>query len=127
MLVGIAVKNAILVVEFTKQLRHGGMDAREALMRAGADALAADPDDDDRDDRRHAAARTRHRGWEQHAGAARYGRDRRPATSTLLSLVVVPALYLWVQRNIASRFKPKPPRIGTPKPSPLPQEEAVTV
>jgi len=36
MLVGIAVKNAILVVEFTKQLRRDeGMDPREALMHAG--------------------------------------------------------------------------------------------
>jgi HAE1 family hydrophobic/amphiphilic exporter-1 len=35
MLVGIAVKNAILVVEFTKQLRRSGMDAREAVMHAG--------------------------------------------------------------------------------------------
>ena len=35
MLVGIAVKNSILVVEFTKQLREHGMDVRDALMRAG--------------------------------------------------------------------------------------------
>jgi HAE1 family hydrophobic/amphiphilic exporter-1 len=35
MLVGIAVKNAILVVEFTRQLREEGLPARDALMRAG--------------------------------------------------------------------------------------------
>jgi len=35
MLVGIAVKNAILVIEFTKQLREEGKDAREALLQAG--------------------------------------------------------------------------------------------
>jgi hydrophobic/amphiphilic exporter-1 (mainly G- bacteria), HAE1 family len=35
MLVGIAVKNSILVIEFTKQLREEGVDAREALLRAG--------------------------------------------------------------------------------------------
>ncbi|HET9343550.1 MAG TPA: efflux RND transporter permease subunit [Candidatus Eremiobacteraceae bacterium] len=35
MLVGIAVKNAILVVEFTRQLREEGLSARDALMRAG--------------------------------------------------------------------------------------------
>jgi len=34
MLVGIAVKNAILVVEFTRQLREEGLPARDALMRA---------------------------------------------------------------------------------------------
>ncbi len=35
MLVGIAVKNSILVIEFTRQLREEGMEAREALLRAG--------------------------------------------------------------------------------------------
>jgi HAE1 family hydrophobic/amphiphilic exporter-1 len=34
MLVGIAVKNAILVVEFTKQLREDGKEPREALLEA---------------------------------------------------------------------------------------------
>ena len=35
MLVGIAVKNSILVIEFTRQLREEGMAARDALLRAG--------------------------------------------------------------------------------------------
>src|SRR6202165_2512073 len=35
MLVGIAVKNAILVIEFTKQMRRAGMDPVEALLHAG--------------------------------------------------------------------------------------------
>src|SRR5215472_3036289 len=35
MLVGIAVKNAILVIEFTRQLREEGLPVRDALMRAG--------------------------------------------------------------------------------------------
>ncbi len=35
MLVGIAVKNAILVIEFTKQLREEGKPVREALLEAG--------------------------------------------------------------------------------------------
>ena len=35
MLVGIAVKNAILVIEFTKQLREEGMPVRDALLQAG--------------------------------------------------------------------------------------------
>ena len=35
MLVGIAVKNAILVVEFTRQLREEGLPVRDALLRAG--------------------------------------------------------------------------------------------
>jgi HAE1 family hydrophobic/amphiphilic exporter-1 len=36
MLVGIAVKNAILVIEFTKQLREDGMPVRDALLHAGS-------------------------------------------------------------------------------------------
>jgi HAE1 family hydrophobic/amphiphilic exporter-1 len=35
MLVGIAVKNSILVIEFTKQLREQGVEVRDALLRAG--------------------------------------------------------------------------------------------
>jgi hydrophobic/amphiphilic exporter-1 (mainly G- bacteria), HAE1 family len=35
MLVGIAVKNAILVIEFTKQLREEGAPVRDALLQAG--------------------------------------------------------------------------------------------
>jgi HAE1 family hydrophobic/amphiphilic exporter-1 len=35
MLVGIAVKNAILVIEFTKQLREEGKPVRDALLEAG--------------------------------------------------------------------------------------------
>jgi multidrug efflux pump subunit AcrB len=31
MLVGIAVSNSILIVEFTRQLQHGGMNVREAV------------------------------------------------------------------------------------------------
>ncbi len=35
MLVGIAVKNSILVIEFTRQLREDGVPARDALLKAG--------------------------------------------------------------------------------------------
>jgi HAE1 family hydrophobic/amphiphilic exporter-1 len=35
MLVGIAVKNSILVIEFTRQLREDGVQARDALLKAG--------------------------------------------------------------------------------------------
>jgi multidrug efflux pump subunit AcrB len=34
MLVGIAVSNSILIVEFTRQLREGGMEVREAVAMA---------------------------------------------------------------------------------------------
>jgi HAE1 family hydrophobic/amphiphilic exporter-1 len=127
LLVGIAVKNAILVVEFTEQLRHGGLDAREALLRAGPMRLRPIL---------MTTIATMAGMLPLALGIEAGSSTQAPlgtvvigglATSTLLSLVVVPSLYLWVQRNIASRFDPKPPRPGRPKASPLPQEEALTV
>ena len=35
MLIGIVTKNAILLVDFTNQLRQGGMNREQALLRAG--------------------------------------------------------------------------------------------
>jgi multidrug efflux pump subunit AcrB len=121
------VKNAILVVEFTEQLRHGGLDAREALLRAGPMRLRPIL---------MTTIATMAGMLPLALGIEAGSSTQAPlgtvvigglATSTLLSLVVVPSLYLWVQRNIASRFDPKPPRPGRPKASPLPQEEALTV
>lgn len=104
LLVGIAVKNAILVVEFTKQLRRQGMSAREALMHAGPlrlrpilmTTLAT-----------FGGMLPLALGIE--AGSA----TQAPLgtvviggllTSTLLSLVVVPTLYLLVATHIEPRF-----------------------
>jgi HAE1 family hydrophobic/amphiphilic exporter-1 len=110
MLVGIAVKNAILVVEFTKQLRRDeGMDPREALMHAGPMRL------------RPILMTTFATlgGMLPIAIGIEAGSETQAplgtvvigglVTSTLLSLVVVPTFYLWVARHIEPRFTPKPP------------------
>ena len=54
MLVGLAAKNGILIVEFANQLRDEGRGVREAIVEAAGDAPAPDPDDLDRDHRRRA-------------------------------------------------------------------------
>lgn len=123
LLVGIAVKNAILLVEFTEQLRHDGLDARAALLQAGPMRL------------RPILMTTiaTIAGMLPLALGIEAGSSTQAplgtvvigglATSTLLTLVVVPALYLWVQRNIASRFTPKPPRLRRAAASPAPEQE----
>ncbi|HYZ16218.1 MAG TPA: efflux RND transporter permease subunit, partial [Candidatus Acidoferrum sp.] len=108
MLVGIAVKNAILVVEFAKQLRRGGMDAREAIMHAGPLRL-----------RPILMTTTATIGGMAplalglEAGSA----TQAPLgtvviggllTSTILSLLVVPTLYLWVAQRIEPHFAIRP-------------------
>jgi len=112
MLVGIAVKNAILVVEFTKQLRRDeGYDAREALMHAGPMRL------------RPILMTTLATlgGMLPIAIGLESGSETQAplgtvvigglVTSTVLSLVVVPTIYLWVARHIEPRFLPKPPSL----------------
>lgn len=118
MLVGIAVKNAILVVEFTKQLRRGGMDPREALLHAGPRrlrpilmttlatiggmlplALGIEPGSS----------------TQAPLGTVVIGGL---ISSTILSLVVVPTLYLWTALHVEPRFGAKPPgRLLAPKTS----------
>ena len=44
-LIGLAAKNAILIVEFAKQLQDQGKTASEATVEACRAAAAADPDD----------------------------------------------------------------------------------
>jgi hypothetical protein len=39
-------------------------------------------------------------------------------TSTLLSLLVVPTLYLWTATHVDPRFRSRPPRIDLPLPPP---------
>jgi len=105
MLVGIVVKNAILVVEFTNQLRHRGLEPREALLEAAPLRL------------RPILMTTLATiggmlpvaiGFE--AGSS----TQAPLgtvviggllCSTMLSLIVIPTLYLWAANNIEPRFK----------------------
>ncbi|MFN2460645.1 MAG: efflux RND transporter permease subunit [Candidatus Velthaea sp.] len=109
MLVGIAVKNAILVVEFTKQLRRDGMSARDALMHAGPMRLRPIM----------MTTLATLGGMLPIAVGIEAGSETQAPlgtvviggliTSTLLSLVVVPTLYLLVATHIEPRFAPKPP------------------
>jgi HAE1 family hydrophobic/amphiphilic exporter-1 len=104
MLVGIAVKNSILVVEFTKQLREEGVEVREALLRAGPTRL------------RPILMTTFATigGMLPLAIGIEAGSSTQAPlatvviggliTSTFLSLLVVPTLYLWVARRFGGRF-----------------------
>jgi HAE1 family hydrophobic/amphiphilic exporter-1 len=118
MLVGIAVKNAILVVEFTKQLRRQGMDAREALMHAGPRRLRPIL---------MTTFATVGGMLPLALGIEAGSTTQAPlgtvvvgglVSSTMLSLLVVPTLYLWTVRHVESRFKAKPPKLfRTPPPA----------
>lgn len=104
MLVGIAVKNSILVVEFTKQLREEGLDAREALLRAGPIRL------------RPILMTTLATigGMLPLAIGIEAGSSTQAPlatvviggliASTFLSLLVVPTLYYWIARRFGGRF-----------------------
>jgi hydrophobic/amphiphilic exporter-1 (mainly G- bacteria), HAE1 family len=110
MLVGIAVKNAILVVEFTKQLRRDeGLDPREALMHAGPMRLRPIL---------MTTLATLGGMLPIALGIEAGSQTQAPlgtvvigglVTSTMLSLIVVPTIYLWVARHVEPRFAPKPP------------------
>lgn len=110
MLVGIAVKNAILVVEFTKQLRRDeGLSPRAALLQAGPMRL------------RPILMTTLATlgGMTPIALGLEAGSETQAPlgtvviggliTSTMLSLIVVPTLYLLVAKHVEPRFAPKPP------------------
>ena len=110
MLVGIAVKNAILVVEFTKQLRRDeGLDPREALMHAGPMRLRPIL---------MTTLATLGGMLPIALGIEAGSQTQAPlgtvvigglVTSTMLSLIVVPTIYLLVARHVEPRFAPKPP------------------
>ena len=104
MLVGIVVKNAILVVEFTNQLRRRGLPARAAVLQAaplrlrpilmttlatvgGMLPIASGIE---------AGAQT-----QAPLGTVVIGGL---LCSTALSLIVIPTLYLWAANNIEPRF-----------------------
>jgi HAE1 family hydrophobic/amphiphilic exporter-1 len=104
MLVGIVVKNAILVVEFTNQLRERGMDARDAILHAAPMRL------------RPILMTTLATigGMMPIALGIEAGSETQAPlgtvviggliVSTTLSLIVVPTIYLWVARNIEPRM-----------------------
>lgn len=122
MLVGIVVKNAILVVEFTNQLRRAGQSARDALLQAAPIRL------------RPIVMTTLATigGMTPIAIGLEAGSSTQAPLgtvviggllcSTLLSLVVIPTLYLWVADHIEPRFAPKP-AAKTERRRPLPRPE----
>ena len=122
MLVGIVVKNAILVVEFTNQLRHQGRTAREALLEAAPLRL------------RPILMTTLATigGMLPLATGLEAGSSSQAPLgtvviggllcSTLLSLVVVPTLYLWTAEHIEKSERPsakRGPITTMPIPAPL--------
>jgi len=126
MLVGIAVKNAILVVEFTKQLRADGLSPRDALLQAGPLRLRPIL---------MTTLATLGGMLPLALGIEAGSSTQAPLgtvviggllTSTLLSLIVVPTIYLWVARTVEPRFEAKPPSYRT-KDSPIMQEQQPVV
>ena len=73
-LIGLAAKNAILIVEFARQLEEQGRDLVSSAVEASPPALAADPDDVARLHARRRAAVHRHR---RRRGTARSRSARR--------------------------------------------------
>jgi len=104
MLVGIAVKNSILVIEFTKQLREDGVPVRDALLRAGPIRL------------RPVLMTTLATigGMLPLAIGIEAGSSTQAPlatvviggliASTVLSLLVVPTLYYWIAQRFGGRF-----------------------
>ena len=122
MLVGIVVKNAILVVEFTNQLRRQGQPVREALLHAAPLRLRPIL----------MTSLATIGGMLPLALGIENGSETQAPlgtvviggliTSTLLSLVVVPTIYRWTATTIETRFHPKPPKPAfgrTRNPEPL--------
>ncbi len=120
MLVGIVVKNAILVVEFTNQLRHRGLSARDAVLQAAPLRL--------RPILMTTLATTG--GMLPIAAGIEAGSSTQAPLgtvviggllcSTMLSLVVIPTLYLWTANHIepwvARRRQKRATRVIMPPP-----------
>ncbi|HEY8296670.1 MAG TPA: efflux RND transporter permease subunit [Candidatus Baltobacteraceae bacterium] len=116
MLVGIVVKNAILVVEFTNQLRHQGRAPREALLEAAPLRLRPIL---------MTTLATIGGMTPLTIGLEAGSSSQAPLgtvviggllCSTVLSLVVIPTLYLWVANHIEPRFTQRAETSGVPKP-----------
>jgi len=124
MLVGICVKNAILVVEFANQLRHQGMTPREALLAAAPLRL------------RPIVMTTLATvgGMLPIAIGFETGSSTQAPlgtvviggllVSTMLTLLVVPTLYLWAAEHVEPRFGGFNKQLGAPGETPVPEQAA---
>ncbi len=103
MLVGIAAKNGVLIVEFANQLRDRGVEFTDAVVRSGRHAPAPDADDQPLHGVRRAAVpvRRRRRAPSSASLSASWCSMAR-LVSVLLTLFVVPAVYSLVARKTKS-------------------------
>ena len=99
MLVGIVVKNAIVLIDRVNQLREEGVTKLEAIAQGAESRLRPIVDDDAVHADRLLAARDRRRRRRRSARADGDHRHRRSAVSTLLTLVVIPVVYDLLDRR----------------------------
>jgi HAE1 family hydrophobic/amphiphilic exporter-1 len=113
MLMGLAAKNSILLVEYAIEQERAGVAQREALIEACTERARPDRDDHLRHGRGHAATAL---GAGRRLGvppADGHRRHRRLITSTALSLVLVPVVYEFVT-DFEDWIGPRLKRLTTP-------------
>ena len=94
LLVGLVVKNGIVLMDFAARRHAAGTSWRESLVAAGAPAVPADHDDDAVHARGAAAPGLRPRGRRGAAASACACGDRRPEPVDVAGAYVLPALFL---------------------------------
>ena len=102
LLIGLVSKNSILLVTYANDLRAQGHDALVGDARGGAHPSAPDSHDVGRGDLRRAADRARPWRRRRQPPPARLRDHRRPVVSTLLTLYLVPAVFVVFERRARS-------------------------
>ena len=109
-LVGLATKNAILIVEFAKQKREAGMTRHEAAVEAAHPAAAADPDDELRVHPRRGPAADRRPGPGPRCGKAL----GTAVFSGMLGVTVFGIFFTPVFYSVIERFRSRNDRVSAP-------------